>query len=393
MALAEVQTNVTFFTAEELYRRIVADTPTFIVDVRNEDDFGRWGIEGRDSLEVINVPYFEFIEDEVGSVAKVPADRDEVLVVCAKEGSSQFVAEILQSHGITARFMEGGINTWGNLYDVRPVESNRYGQIIQVARPARGDLSFVVVSQGQAAVIDPLRHIDHYLNILNTHQTQLTHIFDTHAHADHISGGPALADKTGGQYFMHAYDAIHPLDMLPALIDYNHIIDGQKFRVGHYTVEVIWFPGHTLGQVNYLFTDPDGKSCLFTGDGIFLKSFGRPDLGGRGEAWAPIVYDSIYNRLPPRINKDTLILPAHFSVMNEDNGQGVFAETYGWVLANNDALKYAEKQDFLDFVLSHLPTFPPEYVEIKRVNAGLLIPDEEKASELELGKNICALSD
>jgi hypothetical protein len=79
--------------------------------------------------------------------------------------------------------------------------------------------------------------------------------------------------------------------------------------------------------------------------------------------------------------------------MSEDNGQGVFAETYEWVLENNEALKYSEKQAFLDFVLSHLPTFPPEYVEIKRVNAGLLAPDEDKASELELGKNICALSE
>jgi glyoxylase-like metal-dependent hydrolase (beta-lactamase superfamily II) len=177
------------------------------------------------------------------------------------------------------------------------------------------------------------------------------------------------------------------------VINYNHITDGQKFTVGNYTVEVIWFPGHTLGQVNYLFSDPDGSSYLFTGDGIFLKSFGRPDLGGQGETWAPIVYDSIYKRLPARINTETLILPAHFSVMSEDDGNGVFAQTYGWVLENNDALKYSEKEQFLDYVLSHLPTFPPEYVEIKRVNAGLVVPDEDKASELELGKNICALSD
>jgi glyoxylase-like metal-dependent hydrolase (beta-lactamase superfamily II) len=303
------------------------------------------------------------------------------------------VAEILQTHGITARFMAGGINTWGNLYDVRTVVSNLHGSVLQVARPARGDLSFVVTSHGEAAIVDPLRHIEHYLNVIDEAGAQLTHIFDTHAHADHISGGPALADKTGASYHMHAYDAIHPLDMLPAVIKYNHIIDGQTFTVGAFTVEVIWFPGHTLGQVNYLFTDPDGKSYLFTGDGIFLKSFGRPDLGGQGEAWAPIVYDSIYKRLPSRVKKDTLILPAHFSVMDEDNGQGVFAETYAWVLQNNDALKYNEKQAFLDFVLSHLPTFPPEYVEIKRVNAGLVVPDEEKASELELGKNICALSE
>jgi glyoxylase-like metal-dependent hydrolase (beta-lactamase superfamily II)/rhodanese-related sulfurtransferase len=393
MAIADVQTEVRSFTAAELYRRIINDEPTTIVDVRNSEDFSRWGVEGRDSLKVVNIPYFDFIEEEEESVAKIPAGRDQVFVICSKEGSSQFVAEILQQHGIQASYMEGGINFWGNLYDVRDVVSNRFGRIIQVARPARGDLSFVIISEGEAAVVDPLRHIEHYLEVVSSADAKLTHIFDTHAHADHISGGPALAEETGAGYYMHAYDAIHPLDMLPAVINYKHITDGQKFTVGNYTVEVIWFPGHTLGQVNYLLSDPDGNTYLFTGDGIFLKSFGRPDLGGQGESWAPIVYDSIYKRLPARINSDTLILPAHFSVMSEDDGNGVFAQTYGWVLENNDALQYGEKQQFLDYVLSHLPTFPPEYVEIKRVNAGLVVPDDEKASELELGKNICALSD
>ena len=390
MLATDVQAPVKARTAAELYNQIVNDESLAIVDVRNQDDFKRWHVEGRESLEVVNIPYFDFIEDEKASVAKVPAGKD-VLVVCAKEGSSQFVAEILQEHGIKADFLEGGITTWGDLYDTRQVVSNQYGHILQIARPARGDLSFMVISQGKAAIVDPLRHVNHYLNALDG--AQLTHIFDTHAHADHISGGPELAKETGATYFMHAYDAIHPLDMLPAKIDYTHIVDGQKFNVGDYTVEVIWFPGHTLGQVNYLFTDPDGKSYLFTGDGIFLKSFGRPDLGGQGEAWAPIVYDSIYNRLPARINKDTFILPAHFSVMNEDNGDGIFTNTYGWVLENNDALKYSSKEAFLKFVLSHLPKFPSEYVEIKRVNAGLVSPTEEEASELELGKNICALSE
>ena len=178
-----------------------------------------------------NVPYFDFIEEEEESVAKVPAGRDQVFVICAKEGSSQFVAEILQQHGIQASYMEGGINVWGNLYDVRDVVGSRFGRIIQVARPARGDLSFVIISGGEAAVVDPLRHTEHYLEVIRTANANLTHIFDTHAHADHISGGPALAEETGAGYYMHAYDAIHPLDMLPAVISYNHITDGQRVRI------------------------------------------------------------------------------------------------------------------------------------------------------------------
>jgi glyoxylase-like metal-dependent hydrolase (beta-lactamase superfamily II)/rhodanese-related sulfurtransferase len=385
--------KVSAHPVEELYEELLADERTFILDVRNEEDFARWGVEGRRSLNVVNIPYFDFIEDEEEALSRLPEGANNVLVVCAKEGSSEYVAEILQSRGIRASYLQEGILSWGGLYDARDAVNTEFGRIVQVARPARGDLSFVVISDGDAAIIDPLRHTENYLKVIEEAGAKLTHIFDTHAHADHISGGPELANRTGAPYYLHAYDAIHPMDMLPAVIDYEHIIDGQEFQVGQYTVKVIWFPGHTLGQVNYLFTDPSGHSYLFSGDGIFLNSFGRPDLGGQGEAWAPILYDSLYHRLPPHLNNDTLILPAHFSVLDEDNGDGVFARSYGQVLAENEALHHETREDFLDFVLSHLPTFPKEYIQIKRVNIGLVEPSEEEASELELGKNICALSD
>jgi glyoxylase-like metal-dependent hydrolase (beta-lactamase superfamily II)/rhodanese-related sulfurtransferase len=387
------EVKVSAHPVEELYEELLANERTFILDVRNEDDFARWRVEGRRSLNVVNIPYFDFIEDEEEALSRLPEGADNVLVVCAKEGSSEFVAEILQSRGIRASYLQEGILSWGGLYDVRDVVNTEFGRIVQVARPARGDLSFVVISDGDAAVIDPLRHTEHYLKAIEEAGATLTHIFDTHAHADHISGGPALAKSTGAPYYLHAYDAIHPMDMLPAIINYEHITDGQEFQVGHYTVKVIWFPGHTLGQVNYLFTDPNGQRYLFSGDGIFLNSFGRPDLGGKGEAWAPILYNSLFHRLPPHLNDDTMILPAHFSLLDEDNGDGVFARSYGQVLQENEALHHDTKEDFLDFVLSHLPTFPQEYIQIKRVNIGLVEPTEEEAGELELGKNICALSD
>jgi glyoxylase-like metal-dependent hydrolase (beta-lactamase superfamily II)/rhodanese-related sulfurtransferase len=378
---------------EDLYDELVKGSRRFILDVRNEEDFARWGVEGRKSLQVVNIPYFDFIEDEEEAFSRLPEGVDQALVVCAKEGSSEFVAEILQSRGIEAGYLAEGIVSWGDHYDVRDVANTEFGRIVQVARPARGDLSFVVISNGDAAVIDPLRHTDYYLRVVDDAGARLTHIFDTHAHADHVSGGPSLARQTGAPYYLHAYDAIHPMDMLPAAIDYEHITDGQEFQVGQYTVNVIWFPGHTLGQVNYLFTDPAGQTYLFSGDGIFLNSFGRPDLGGKGEEWAPILYDSLYRRLPRHLKDDTLILPAHFNLLDEDDGQGHFAKPYRQVLQQNMALHHESKEAFLDFVLSHLPAFPKAYIQIKRVNIGLVQPTEEEASELELGKNICALAE
>ncbi len=391
MTLSETQATVAPRTAADLYTDLLAGNSLFILDVRNNDDFARWHVEGRAGLEVLNIPYYDFIEEEAAAVARVPADRD-ILVVCSKEGSSEYIAEILRNHGMQATYLEGGIMSWGDFYDIRDIAATPAGRIVQIARPARGDLSFMLISQGEAAIIDPLRHIDYYLSVAQEAGVSITHIFDTHVHADHISGGMALNKRTGAPYYVHAYDAIHPIDMLPARMSYEHITDGEEFSVGQYTVKVIWFPGHTLGQVNYLATDPNGASYLFTGDGIFLRSFGRPDLGGQGETWTPMLYESIYERLPRHINDSTVILPAHFSTLDEDDGQGRFAAPYGEVLRKNESLSHRSKEEFIAFVLNNLPIFPPQYVEIKRVNIGLVTPSEEQASELELGKNICALS-
>ena len=392
---APISSAITAMSATDMYAAIMDGSVPFILDVRNEDDFDRWRVEGRANMNILNLPYFEFVEDEEASLdmlAKHVSTEEEILVVCAKEGSAQYVAEILRDAGYSVSYLKEGITSWGDLYDVRDVVDGEYGRIIQIARPARGDLSFVLISGGQAAIVDPLRHIDFYLNSINEAGATLTHIFDTHAHADHISGGPDLKAATGANYYMHPYDAIHPLDMLPATISYNYLHDGQTFQVGQMTIKTIWFPGHTLGQVNYLATTPDGGRYLFTGDGIFLQSFGRPDLGGQGERWTPILYESMFHRLPPHLTDDTYILPAHFSQQDEDGGNGIFVESYATVRGQNEALKPRSLEEFTDYVLGSLPHFPEEYVEIKRVNAGLSQPDEEAASELELGRNICALS-
>lgn len=391
MTISDTPVAVEARSPAELYSTLVAGTPLLVLDVRNADDFARWHIEGRANQQTLNIPYYEFIEDEEVTLARVPSDRP-VLVVCAKEGSSQYVAEILQHHGINATYLAGGITSWGDYYDATDIVVEPFGQIIQVSRPARGDLSFVVISDGQAALIDPLRHIEHYQKLLHAADARITHIFDTHAHADHISGGPALAAQSGAPYYLHPYDAIHPMDMLPARLNYTPLADGQRYQVGQFTVEVIWFPGHTLGQVNFLFRAPTGQSYLFTGDGLFLRSFGRPDLGGQGVAWTPILYQSLFERLPQRIDADTLILPAHFSSLDEGDEHGRFAANYAELCLRNEGLAPRSLEEFSRYVLGNLPVFPAQYIEIKRVNIGLLTPDEAQASELELGKNVCALA-
>lgn len=374
-----------------LYQALQKENNIFLVDVRNEDEYKNWRIETRFSPEMINVPYFEFFEHEEESMSKIPKGRP-IVVVCAKGGASDFVAAMLEEEGIPASNIADGMNGWGNLHIFRPVVETETYQIYQVDRIARGCLSHVLISEGKAVIIDPLRHIHHYEEFLASKDASLELILDTHGHADHISGGPELAKKSGAPYWLHPYDGIHPFDMLPAKLDYNMLHDGKEFAVGDFHIRVLHVPGHTLGQVNFLARTGDNRHYFFTGDNIFIQSFGRPDLGGQGDAWAPLVYETIFKTVKENIPGEALVLPGHYANPKEANDDGLFVNTLENIWRDNNDLANTDREDFIQFVLDHLPTMPSQYIQIKRVNAGLANPDEDEASELELGKNICALS-
>jgi glyoxylase-like metal-dependent hydrolase (beta-lactamase superfamily II) len=190
-------------------------------------------------------------------------------------------------------------------------------------------------------------------------------------------------------YHLHPYDAIHPMDILPATIPYQAIRDGQVFSVGQVKLEALHIPGHTLGLVALRI----GDRYLFTGDSICIGSIARPDLGGKAETWAPLHTRSLRKlmKLPGGIT----ILPGHFSSLAEENEANLFAGTLDDLKRHNPGLQVLERETeegFVRYLLENLPPFLPEYVDIKRVNAGLLAPSEDQAATLELGKNVCALS-
>ena len=397
-ATAETNDELEEITVDEFYQRVSGPSDVLLLDVRNDRDFENWRIESRNTPETMHIPYIIFAEDgpealdELPELMAVPDER-EIIAVCAKGGASDFVAAILRDEGKTAVNLIDGMIAWGNYHRIRTVVEEETYQIYQVDRVARGCLSHVLISNGQAAIIDPLRHIEHYEQLLEEKGAKLALLLDTHAHADHISGAPELAQKSGAPYYLHPYDAIHPFDMLPAVIDFQMLDDGQQLTLGELTIEVIHTPGHTLGQVNYLVSEPSGRSYVFTGDNIFLQSFGRPDLGGQGEAWAPIVYDTIFRKMKERVADDTMLLPGHYASFAEANEGGVYIKRMADLWQENSGLQFANRDHFIAYVLTHLPEMPEQYIEIKRVNIGLSQPNEQEASELELGKNICALSD
>jgi len=396
------KSNVEVWTAGELLERLECRDKFFVLDVRNRDEFERFRLEGRSPVPAVNIPYFEMLElggkDEmldsvVAYVERNLADQLRfdlpILAVCAKGDTSEIVAQGLHRLGYASSTLKGGMKAWGEHHETRALVETDELAIYQVSRPARGCLSYIVGSAGKAIVIDPLRHLHPYLDLARGSGLTIEAVIDTHGHADHISGGPALAAKTGAPYYLHPYDGIHPIDVLPAAIPYEFVRDGQTFSVGRHALEAMHIPGHTLGLVAFRLED----RFLLTGDSIFIRSIARPDLGGKAETWAPLHARSLRRLLD--LPEAITVLPGHFSNLDEADETGRFAASLGDLKKRNDglvALQRESEEGFVRYLLASLPQFLPEYVDIKRVNAGLLTPSEEDAATLELGKNVCALS-
>jgi glyoxylase-like metal-dependent hydrolase (beta-lactamase superfamily II) len=147
-------------------------------------------------------------------------------------------------------------------------------------------------------------------------------------------------------------------------------------------------PGHTLGNTALLL---DNRH-LFSGDTIFMRSVARPDLGGKAEGWAPLHADSLRRLL--ELPDDTRVFPGHVASPAEADEDGVFAATLGRLRGENPELRRlaADRDAFVQQQLRNPLPIPPQYVQIKRVNAGLAEADEDESFELEIGKNVCGLA-
>jgi glyoxylase-like metal-dependent hydrolase (beta-lactamase superfamily II) len=271
---------------------------------------------------------------------------------------------------------------------MRVVEDSPRLTLLQISRPARGCLSYLLASGGEAMVVDAARHIDTYTRLAAERGWVITGVFDTHLQADHLSGGVALARALRVDYRLHPYDSIHPDDLLPATFPFRYLEDETILTLGEVSVRVLHLPGHTLGMVSLLVDE----RYLLSGDTLFIESIGRPDLSGRARTWAPLLYRSLQRLLA--LPDPTVVLPAHFSHMHEADEQGCYRASLGALRSHNEGLRmFARGQAaFSAYILASLPDHPPSYDDIRRVNTGLLQVDEARASELELGRNRCALS-
>ncbi|WP_415383423.1 MBL fold metallo-hydrolase [Halosimplex sp. TS25] len=388
---------------ETLKRRIDDGEDVTLLDARMQSDYEEWRIDG-ETVESINVPYFEFLEDEIDDAVleQIPADR-EVTVLCAKGGASEFVAGSLAERGYDVDHLEDGMNGWASIYEaVEVTDYDGAGTLLQYQRPSSGCLGYLLYDDGEAAIIDPLRAFtDRYLEDADDLGVDIEYALDTHIHADHISGVrdldeegvegviPAAAVDRGVTYAAERSSTSPASQARQDADELTTAEDGDVFEVGDATIEAVYTPGHTTGMTSYLVDD----SLLATGDGLFIESVARPDLE-EGDDGAPDAARMLYESLQERVLNlpdDTLVGGAHFSDAAVPDDDGTYTAPIGDLVAEMDALTMDE-DEFVDLILSDMPPRPANYEDIIATNLGQHAVDDEEAFTLELGPNNCAAS-
>lgn len=372
--------TVNAITAKEINEKVLNKEHLFILDVRNETDFNEWKIEGQ-NFEYLNVPYFELIDGVEPIQDKLPADK-EILVACAKEGSSKMVAEFLDEAGISSSYLQGGMKSWSEFLYKTKVYEDQDITVYQFVRVGKGCLSYMIVSDGEALIVDPSRFVEQYEMAAIDAGAKIKYIVDSHLHADHISGGRMLADKTGADYYLMKSEG--------ATIDFIPLEDHEKIVFNNVTLEVLAVktPGHTPGSVSFFVNN----KLLFSGDTIFVSGLGRPDLGNKVREWARDLYNTVYSKVS-EIADNVIVLPGHYASLDDEmNTSGFIGSTLGDIRKRNEKMFNSTEEEFLNQVEKSASSVkPPNFEEIVAINRGVKTADIEKMQELEIGPNRCAV--
>ena len=231
--------------------------------------------------------------------------------------------------------------------------------------------SYLIGSDGEAAVVDPQRDVDEYLAEASANGLQIKYVIETHLHADFVSGHQEIADRTGAQIIFGER----------AEVEFAHraVRDGEEIRMGNVVLRFLETPGHTPEGICVLVTDtdnPDQAPKLLTGDTLFIGDVGRPDLaGGKGytpQMMAEMMYDSLHGKLL-KLPDEVEVYPAHGAgSMCGRNMSKETSSTIGEQRKFNYALKPMSKEEFVTMMTADLPEAPvyfPKDAEINRSGA------------------------
>jgi glyoxylase-like metal-dependent hydrolase (beta-lactamase superfamily II)/rhodanese-related sulfurtransferase len=342
--------------------------PVTVLDVRPLAERREWAIPGslhRDVYERLKAG------DPRALAGFEPPPGQPVITVCAAGKTSRIAAEQLRSQGIQALSLQGGMKAWSLAWNTAqvPLASGR-ARVVQVRRTGKGCLSYVIEFGGEALIIDASLPPEVYLGMAS----RITQVVETHIHADHLSRARELAARAGAALLVPEQNRVS--------FPFVPVRDGDRLAVGDVSIQALRTPGHTLESTCYLLDD----ALLFTGDTLFPRAVGRPDLHGAGETTerARLLYGSLQRlfELPAGI----LVLAGHAGEPVPFDGRPIAA-----LLEQARLHADLSLDEFVASVLARIPPTPPNYERIIGYNEAGCSPDEDPTG-LEAGANRCAIA-
>ena len=364
-------------SVQQLIRLLDQDTPVQVLDVRPAEQREEWQIPG--SMHVDAYAALKRGDPDALGDLNLPDDRP-IVTVCGAGKTSLLAAEQLRLRGKQAVSLEGGMKAWSLAFNTADVPLDKTpARVIQVRRTGKGCLSYIIGEGTEAAVIDASLPPEEYLRLAEANGWRITHVLDTHVHADHLSRSRALAEASDAGLFLPEQQRV----------DFPHVParDGDRLQIGTVRLRAVRTPGHTEESTSYVLDD----AALFTGDTLFMDGVGRPDLESgaeqaRGRAGA--LYESI-QRLFRDVPAAAVVLPGHTSRPTPFDGRAI-GETLAAVRDGVVALSQS-KEAFVEQLLGRIPPTPPNYKRIVSLNeAGAM--SVENILDLEAGANRCAIS-
>ena len=345
-----------------------------ILDVRPIEERSEWFIPG----SIYFNAYDKLKAHKPDALHGLHLDkRIPVVTVCAAGKTSAIAAGQLNEQGFEVYSLQGGMKAWSMAWNTAKLSFPDF-EIIQFRRTGKGCLSYMIISNDEAIVLDASLPIEIYENVLLNQKLKLKHVIETHIHADHLSRSKQLAESNNVTLHLPAPNKVS--------FDFVPVIGTTVFQIGNISIKVIPTPGHTTESITYLIHD----KVLLTGDTLFINGIGRPDLKANDDEAmqrSKILYQSLQKLLS--LDDNIIVLPAHTSQPVEFDHTPIQA-TIGSIKQNVVLLKLNE-EEFSNTILERIPPTPPNYLSIVEKNNEGGFSDINPV-DLEAGANRCAVS-
>jgi glyoxylase-like metal-dependent hydrolase (beta-lactamase superfamily II)/rhodanese-related sulfurtransferase len=345
-----------------------------VLDIRPADARAEWAIPGSlwiDAYQAVKAGDYRPL-----AALDLPVGGP-VIVVCEAGRTSQLAAAYLRRRGMEADSLQGGMQAWTLAWNLADLRLDGGVEVVQVRRTGKGCLSYIVISRGEALVIDPALPPQVYTDVTNAKGVKVVGVVDTHVHADHLSRSPFLARELSVPHYLPTQNRVR--------FPFEPLHDGDRISFGGADLDVIRTPGHTWESSAYYL--PAGS--VLTGDTLFLDGVGRPDLearSGEAEERSRALYRSLRRLFD--LHQETRVLPGHA-------GRPLGFDGVPWVASLGDVrtkvvLLQLDEAAFVRALLARIPPTPPNYLRIVELNETGNWRDEEPQA-LEAGANRCAV--